>query len=92
MNDYIFAIKIDSTNALAYYNIANLQQQKNETENAIINYTKCIKFDYYYKKAYMARAELYYKKGEKQEACEDYKMAERLGDGAAISKRILTCN
>jgi tetratricopeptide (TPR) repeat protein len=54
-NDYLVAVQLDSTNALYYYNLANVEQLMEKWNDAVGNYTRAIFFDKSYVDAYKNR-------------------------------------
>ena len=92
IQDYTLAIAFDATSSLAYYNRGLLKINQQKMSDGILDFSKAIQQNPTYVKAFLARADAYLQLNDKMKACEDYKIAEKLGDGAAISKRLFTCN
>lgn len=86
-------MKRNPLNAMAYYNYAiGLSVKEKKYEEAIYYYRYTIDLNPGYALAYYWLGEAYGKLGRNAEACEVFKMAEKLGDIQAISKRIWHCN
>ena len=89
---YLQSIKVDPLNEMAYYNYANILDVNNEDNNEAIRYYKyAIDIKPNYAKAYYGLGSVYAKLEMNTEACEAFKMADKLGDVMAISKRLWYC-
>ncbi len=90
---YLTCMKVDPLNEMAYYNYADIltSNEKNYKE-AIYYYKFATDLKPDYTKAHYWLGECYSKLGMNTEACESFKIAEKLGDVRAISQRLWYCN
>lgn len=77
--------------AMPYYNRGGLYLEEKKHELALADFKLAVELDPKYLKAIMAYADLLAYLGKKDQACIYYLKAEKLGDGAAISKRLFNC-
>ena len=78
VKDYTEAIKIDDTNALAFFNRGNAYDQLGQVDLAIADYTRAIKLDPTDPDFYNNRGQVYDSRGEHDFAISDYTEAIRL--------------
>jgi tetratricopeptide (TPR) repeat protein len=89
---YLLCMQIDPMNEMAYYNFADvLAKNDNNYNEAIYYYKYAIDIKPDYTKAYYWLGKAYAKVEMNKEACEAFKMAEKLGDIKAISEKIWYC-
>ncbi len=89
---YLKSMQIDPLNEMAYYNYADiLTKNDGNYIEAIYYYKYAIDIKANYTKAHYWLGEAYAKLGMNTEACESFKMAEKLGDVKAISQRLWYC-
>jgi tetratricopeptide (TPR) repeat protein len=90
---YLKCMKVDPFNEMAYYNYADiLTNNESNYKEAIYYYKYAVDLKPDYIKAHYWLGEAYGKLGMNAEACESLKIAEKLGDVRAISKRLWYCN
>jgi tetratricopeptide (TPR) repeat protein len=90
---YLKCMKVDPFNEMAYYNYADILTKNDDNyKEAIFYYKYAIDIKPDYVKAHYWLGEAYAKLGMHAEACESFKIAERLGEVKAISQRIWHCN
>jgi len=92
MESYKGAIKISPDNEMPYNNIGAILTDDKKYAEAIPYFKKAINIKADYITAIMQLGECYEGLGDKKNACATYKRAEKLGSGAAISRRMFTCN
>lgn len=88
--DCLLAIKTDSTNAMAYNNYATMIEET-DIEQAVSYYSKAIRYNKNYTMAYLNRARMYLKLGQKDKACADLQRADKLGSLDAKAEFIYSC-
>ena len=89
---YLMCMKVDPLNEMAYYNYADiLTRNESNYKEAVYYYKYAIDIKPDYTKAYFWLGDSYSKLGMNAEACEMFKMAEKLGDVRAISQRLWFC-
>lgn len=89
---YLKCMQVDPLNEMSYYNYADvLTKNENNHKEAVYYYKYAIDLKPDYTKAYYWLGDSYSKLGMTAEACEMFKMAEKLGDVRAISQRLWYC-
>ncbi len=89
---YLKCMKIDPLNEMAYYNYADiLVNNDGNYQEAVYYYKYAVNIKPDYTKAHYWLGECYGKLGMNKEACEAFKIAEKLGDIKAISQRLWYC-
>jgi tetratricopeptide (TPR) repeat protein len=79
LEDFTKAAEYLPTNPEAWYNIGNVYMNLKEYQKAIENYTKAISLKRDYADAYYNRGLIKFYMGERDLACEDWKIAEKYG-------------
>ena len=92
LSDFSKAIIINPGNFNLIEKRANLRAATKDYKAAIEDYSKILELTPNSFKILLARAELLILIGKKEQACMDYRKAEALGNGAALSKIIFYCN
>ena len=73
--DWNNTIKLDPSNAHAYYNRGVSYYVRGETEKALADYNKAIELNIKYASAYVDRGSIYDRRGETEKALADYNKA-----------------
>ena len=79
LDDFTRATEYNPKNPEAWYSIGNVHMNLNNYEKAIENYTKAIEIKEDYADAYYNRGLIKFYMGERNLACEDWKIAEKYG-------------
>jgi tetratricopeptide (TPR) repeat protein len=72
-------IKLDPKNAEAYYQLSSLEFNLTNYDKALEWIDKAIEIKPNYGEAYRTKAQIYFLKGDRTKACENYKLAEQNG-------------
>lgn len=92
IEDYNKAIKFDPTNIEAYFNRGAAKMQLEYYESAVIDFDKVIAMDPQHAAAFANRGQAKIASGEKQNGCDDLRVAGDMGFGGAFPVIIKHCH
>ena len=91
LSDFTRALKIAPDNRDLLHKRGILWYATKNYENAVLDYNKILEINPNDIKALVTRGDIFLLLNKNEYACADFKRAESLGDGGAMSKRIFNC-
>ncbi|MBI5360200.1 MAG: tetratricopeptide repeat protein [Planctomycetes bacterium] len=85
VEDVSAAIRLNPSDANAYYECAKLKSRKGDLDGAISDFTEVIRIEPFNATAYFDRGTVWYNKGDMEQAISDYSLSIRISPGDSVS-------